>query len=394
MNETKQIDDSDKQRDYSPEKMRFGRHGDEKYEHSNHQSPTSSRGPITARVPIKRRKSFMPTTDAFHVDENSVASPTGRRRVFRPTFSLIEIDGENETNITEAPLKSHTRQRNSFIPAALQGVSLSPKPALKKLTASTLHRKIKPPLLRTLSHSASTDTYNTETDHSDYTRSAASTPTSSSSNLQPPPPDEHHLENVSEHAVAAKSFTETPSHIDNVVGLHKLSRWTIPPQNADHVGGGMMQKNETKMNVVPAASLVVATFLWHYVKAIGSTLHLPTVTARIWTTLFDIVIEAVLIMVDFMSYALTIMLRILEASMLWFLQQVYIRQVFIYLYNSFKNRRKSGEGVVNHVDDDPTKTNELPLSPTEKGYRRPMRFLIVPKDMVRVRSIRAGNCKN
>ena len=145
------------------------------------------------------------------------------------------------------------------------------------------------------------------------------------------------------------------------------------------------------MNVLPAVSLAVATFLWRYMKAIAATLNLQTATARIWTTLFDIVIEAVSIMVDVMSYALTIMLRIFEASMLWFMQQVYIRQAFIYLYNSFKNRRKSGEEVVNEVDGDPTKTNELPLSPTtEKGNRRPMRFLIVPKDMVRKRSMRAG----
>ena len=396
MNERKQIDDSDKQRHYSPERMRFGQHADVKYEHSNHQSPTSitGRGSITARVPIKRRKSFMPTTDAFHANEDSLSSPANGRKVFRPTFAVIEMDGEKGTNIAEeaSPLKSPSRRRNSFIPAALQGVSLSPKPALKKLTASTLQRRTKPPLLRTLSYSASTDTYATETDHSENTRSAASTPTSTSSSDSQPISDEHSLENISENVEGAKFLTETPTHFDNAVGLYKSSRSTISPQNVDDVGGSCRKvKNETKMNVLPAVSLAVATFLWRYMKAIAATLNLQTATARIWTTLFDIVIEAVSIMVDVMSYALTIMLRIFEASMLWFMQQVYIRQAFIYLYNSFKNRRKSGEEVVNEVDGDPTKTNELPLSPTtEKGNRRPMRFLIVPKDMVRRRSMRAG----
>ena len=125
MNERKQIDDPDRQRHYSPERMRFGRHADVKYEVSNHQSPTCIRGPITARVPIKRRKFIMPTTDAFHANENSLSSPANGRKVFRPTFAVIEMDGEKETNIAEeaSPLKSPTRRRNSFIPAALQGVS-------------------------------------------------------------------------------------------------------------------------------------------------------------------------------------------------------------------------------------------------------------------------------
>jgi hypothetical protein len=347
--------------------------------HSYGEEDDSDRDPMDVIVPMKRRRSFLPTTahsrSRCQSTENIFSSP-GRQ--VKPTYPVFEIGDENGNDIFETnKLQLPAKRRNSFMAISLRGVSMSPKPSFKKTLVS--YKTAKPPLLRALSYSASTDTCNTEISHSDHTRSTTSSPTSSSSDSQ---------EQTGDQNVETESLMEA-NHFVSIFDLDKSSRSTVSSHNYSAEGGCLKERHETNMSLLRSMSLVVGMFLLHYVKVIGLTLNLRTILARIWMTLFDIMVEAVSITMELMSYAIPIILRLFETSMLWFVQQVYIRRVFILLYDTFKNRKKC-DVAVDHL----ASTNEPISSPTEKGTRRPMRFLNVSKDTVRRKSIRIGSFKD
>ena len=354
--------------------------------HSCHDEDHPREDPISVRVPMKRRKSFMPMTSHSRSSMNSCDTMRGYpRKAFQAACPVFELDDENDEDVTVAQ-QLPTRQRTSFMQSALRGVSLSPKPAFQKQTISSLQRKGKPPLLRTLSYNASIDTFNYETEHSNNTRSTASSPTSSSDLQQ----DEQSLESVLDGTSnACVSLMET-NKVVNFFDLDKSNRSIKSPDVCD-AGGWCKKKEETNMSFVRSISLIIGMFLWHHLKLIGLTLNLKTIIFRIWMTLFDIVIEAFSITVELISYAIPIALRIFETSMLWFVQQVHIRRLFIFLFDTFKHR-KSIDVVVGTIDETPT--SESISNPIEKSNRRPIRFLCISKDNVRRKGIRVGNLKD
>lgn len=428
LNKRKQMKESHLMLHSSPEEMKLQAHDDDKCNYRTYltspkdqmkgsnipakektsyysQSPTSTRLPLkilrsvyscdeeddckkdniqTVRVPLKRRRSFMPATaysrSTFHSNGNTSSAD---ERTFNLVCPVFERDGENcNENIETDKLHVPARRRGSFLPTALRGISLSPKPGFKKTSISSQIQVAKPPLLRTLSYSASTDTCNTETDYSDLTRSTTGSPTSSSSDSQ---------QQIDEPPVATNSLKEASNNNIFFFDLDKSSRSTFSTRNVCDDGGRLKERQETKMSFVRSLSLVVVMFVWHYMKVIGLTFNLRTIFAKIWMTLFDIVVEAVALVVELTSYAIPIILRLFETSMLWFVQQVYIRRIFIYLYNTFKNRKKVDAAV---VDVDETSSNEVTSNPTEKCNRRPIRFLYVSKDTARRRNIRVGSYKD
>lgn len=347
------------------------------------QEDGTSKDPIAVRVPLKRRKSFMPITShsnsILHSSEN-ISGSSGSCALACPVF---ELDDENDDSVAAAQ-QLPTRRRNSFMPSSLRGVSLSPKPVFKK--QAIIQRKGMPPLLRTLSYNASTDTCNSETDHSDHTRSTTGTPTSSSSDLQQQ--DEQGVLSVLDNMSSACVSVMETNNIVNVFDIDKSTRSTV---TAPLTGVCVNEKYETKMSSQRSMSNVIGMFLWHYLKVIGLTLNLKTIIVRVWMTLFDIVIEAVSITVELMSYVIPITLRIFETSMLWFVQQVHIRRLFIFLYDTFKHR-KNGDVDANIIDE--TTMNATISSPIEKSNRRPIRFLSISRDNGRKRSIRVGSYKD
>lgn len=347
--------------------------------YSHYDEDNGGREPMTARVPMKRRRSFMPTTahsrSSLRFNETTSSSPG---MTYKPTCPVFEMDEENDKdNVETERSKVRAKRRNSFMPITLHGISLSPKPGVKKQSISSLQQTAKPPFLRTLSFCASSDTCNTETDYSDHTRSTTGTPTSSSSDLQQQNDDQ---------TIEAVSLMHN-SHANTYFDVDISSSSTVSSRNACDEGSCLKETYETSMSLMRSVSLVVGMFLWHYMKAVGLllSLNLKRSLARIWMTLFDIVVEAISLTVELISYAIPIMLRLFETSMIWFVQQVYVRRVFIFLHDTFKHRKKSDD-----VADD-TANNEPISCPTEKGNRRPIRFLYVSKETMRRRSIRVGS---
>jgi hypothetical protein len=278
------------------------------------------------------------------------------------------VDCENNNDNRDADkVQIPAKRRNSFMP--ITKLSLSPKPGFKMSSISSVHKTARPPLLRTLSYTASTDTGNTEISQSDHTRSSTSTPAQN---------NDQNLETLS---------SET-NRFANICDLDKSSTSTASLQTASVEDGCLKESHGKNMSFARSLSLVVGMFLWHYLKVIGLTLNLKTILVKIWMTLFDVLVGAVSISVELISYTIPIMVRLFETSMLWFVQQVYIRRIFVYLYEALKHRKKHDAVVEQTTPTEPT------LSPKEKISRRPMRFLSISKNTVRSRSVRVANCKD
>lgn len=337
-------------------------------EYSFAEEVDSGRDPIRLRVPMKRRRSFMPATNqsrSFRSNENTCSSPG---RLVIPHSPIIEVDCENNNDNRDADkVQIPAKRRNSFMP--ITKLSLSPKPGFKMSSISSVHKTARPPLLRTLSYTASTDTGNTEISQSDHTRSSTSTPAQN---------NDQNLETLS---------SET-NRFANICDLDKSSTSTASLQTASVEDGCLKESHGKNMSFARSLSLVVGMFLWHYLKVIGLTLNLKTILVKIWMTLFDVLVGAVSISVELISYTIPIMVRLFETSMLWFVQQVYIRRIFVYLYEALKHRKKHDAVVEQTTPTEPT------LSPKEKISRRPMRFLSISKNTVRSRSVRVANCKD
>jgi hypothetical protein len=353
----------------------------------------------TVRVPMKRKNPLRPailrSTSSSHSNTNYYRSPL---KMMNPSCSAVDEDdddgddAEQDHNVNDVVNDVPIKRRNSFIPTALRGVTLSPKVVFGKpkvglsssSSLSNTNKRGKPPLIRNLSFSTSTDTWNTETDDSDNHRSLTNSPTSSASSSSASSNDVRQSNERSSIDTMLYDTTAGSSCSDR--GDIQSFGQSCTKSSINYICSTTNQ-NSKQISFVRSIISVVCMFFWHHLNKISTTFRMKAIITTVWMTLFDIMVEAVSISLEIISYVILVVLRIFETTMLWFVQQVYIRRMFIYLYETLKGRRKNHDNKNDVVLDD---TNIVPTNSIDKGNRRPIRFLHVPKDIVR----RRHTCSN
>jgi hypothetical protein len=103
--------------------------------------------------------------------------------------------------------------------------------------------------------------------------------------------------------------------------------------------------NESPQSISPSLSssdrsVSVRSIIWKSMKDSVSRVYHEPVLIYLWYFFIDALVYVVGVLLEVLSFALPIILRVCESTMLFFINQVYIRRILIFLYEIFKPRKK------------------------------------------------------
>lgn len=75
-------------------------------------------------------------------------------------------------------------------------------------------------------------------------------------------------------------------------------------------------------------------------KDSASRVYHEPVLSYLWYFFIDVLVYAFGVLLEVLSFALPIVLRVCESTMLFFVNQVYIRRMLVFLYETVKSRKK------------------------------------------------------
>lgn len=106
--------------------------------------------------------------------------------------------------------------------------------------------------------------------------------------------------------------------------------------------------NESPQSISPLlsgndCSVSVLSIIWKTVKDSASRVYYEPTLSFLWYIFIDILVYLFSVLLEVLSFVIPIVLRACESTMLFFVNQVYVRRILIFLYEIFKPRKKLNE---------------------------------------------------
>jgi hypothetical protein len=106
--------------------------------------------------------------------------------------------------------------------------------------------------------------------------------------------------------------------------------------------------NESPQSITPSlssndSSVSMRSIIWKSIKDSASRVYHEPFLSFMWYFFIDVLVYMIGVLMEVFSFALPIVLRVCESTMLFFVNQVYVRRFLIFLYELFKPRKKMSE---------------------------------------------------